>query len=240
MGIAGMNSSGSIARVRARACWAAALAVLALGCAFSAPDGRATPAMAAPPEAGQPYRIRVGDILDIRFYKTPELNVEDVPVRSDGMVSLDLVGDVPAAGLSTDELSKQLTLVYSEELLEPRIAVIIREFGGQVFVGGEVGGPQAIKFADGLTALSAIQSAGGFTDKASRQNVVLLRRSGEKYDGYRLYLESAMTGEDYTQNVVLQPDDVVFVPKSRVANLNQVVEQYIKDNLPVPLALPAF
>jgi protein involved in polysaccharide export with SLBB domain len=209
------------------------------GCAFDAPAGRATPEMAAP-ASDDPYRIRVGDVLDVRFYKTPELNVEDVPVRSDGMISVELVGDVPAAGLTTEELTKQLTLTYSEELLEPRISVIVREFGGQVYVGGEVGGPKALKYSDGLTVLGAIQSAGGFNDKASRQNVVLLRKNGDKYDGYRLYLESAMTGEDYSQNVMLQPDDVVFVPKSRVANLNQVVEQYIKDNMPIPIIPPAF
>lgn len=218
---------------------AAAVALAVTGCAFDSPEGRALPSMAALQLSPEPYKIRVGDALDVRFYKTPELNVDKVPVRHDGKISLELVGDIQAAGLATEELSAALAQAYSQELEDPRIAVIIREFGGQIFVGGEVGRPAAVKYVDGMTVLGAIQSAGGFNEDASRQNVVLLRRAGDRYEGYRLYVESALSGDDYTQDVGLRPDDVVFVPKSRIANLNQVVEQYITNNLPVPLALPA-
>src|SRR5262249_15618772 len=81
------------------------LAVMSGGCAFKAPPGRASADMSAMVVDRQPYRIRVGDALDVRFYKTPELNIEKVPVRNDGKISLDLVGDVQAAGLGTDQLS---------------------------------------------------------------------------------------------------------------------------------------
>ena len=64
----------------------------------------------------KPYHIRVGDKLSVRFYKTPELNVEDVPVRSDGKISVDLIGDIEAAGLGTDELSDHLIRTDSKEL----------------------------------------------------------------------------------------------------------------------------
>src|SRR5258708_2835138 len=83
-------------------------ATLSTGCAFKAPSGRATASMSALGVENRPYQIRVGDNLDVRFYKTPELNIEKVPVRSDGKISLDLVGDVQAAGLGTDELSASL------------------------------------------------------------------------------------------------------------------------------------
>jgi protein involved in polysaccharide export with SLBB domain len=214
---------------------------LGSGCAFKAPPGRATGDMSALVVDRQPYRIRVGDSLDVRFYKTPELNIDKVPVRNDGKISLDLVGDIQAAGMGTDQLSADLVQAYAKELEDPRIAVIVRDFGGQVYVGGEVGRPAALEYAEGMTALEAIQTAGGFNDKASLQNVILMRRTGERYEGYRLYLKEALSGGDYTQDVALQPHDVVFIPKSRVANLNLAVEQYITKNIPaIPISLPIF
>jgi protein involved in polysaccharide export with SLBB domain len=183
----------------------------------------------------------VGDSLDVRFYKTPELNLDKVPVRSDGKISLDLVGDVQAAGLGTDELSSNLAQAYSKELQDPQIAVIVRTFGGQVFIGGEVNKPATLSFTDGLTVLEAIQGAGGFNIEASLENVVLVRRAGDHYEGYRLFLKKALTGDDYTQDVALQPNDVVYVPKSRIANLNLMVNQYITKMIPqVPIGLPVF
>ena len=219
------------------------LAALTLGsgCAFKAPPGRASASMTALGVEDRPYQIRVGDTLDVRFYKTPELNVEKVPVRIDGKISLDLVGDVQAAGLGTDELSGNLVRAYSRELQEPQIAVIVRSFGGQVYVGGEVNKPAPISFTEGLTALEAIQGAGGFNVEASMENVVLVRRAGDHYEGYRLFLKKALSGEDYTQDVALQPNDVVYVPKSRIANLNQIVNQYITKMIPqIPIGLPVF
>jgi protein involved in polysaccharide export with SLBB domain len=211
------------------------------GCAFPSPPGRAAADMTALGIENKPYHIRVGDKLSVRFYKTPELNIEEVPVRSDGKISLDLIGDIQAAGIGTDELSDNLARAYSKELQEPRIAVIVRSFGGQVFVGGEVNKPASLAFSEGLTALQAIQGAGGFNDMASIENVVLVRRAGDRYEGYRLFLKKALSGEDYTQNVALEPNDIVYVPKSRIANLNLIVLQYISKMIPqVPIGLPVF
>ncbi len=217
------------------------LAIVA-ACAFKSPPGRASPDMAVPPVGAEThYRIRTGDLLDVRFYKTPELNVERVPVRQDGYISLELLGDVQAAGLEPDTLAENLTRDYSRELADPKITVIVREFGGQVFVGGEVGRPQAVKYEEGITALQAIQAAGGFKDESSRQNVVLIRKGSAQYEGYRLYLQDALSGDDYSQDVALRPNDVLFVPKSRVANVNLIVQQYVSKNLPtIPISIPVF
>jgi polysaccharide export outer membrane protein len=231
---------GSLA-LRAVALLLGCVAVLNGGCAFKAPPGRASAEMSAMVVDRQPYLIRVGDQLDVRFYKTPELNLEKEPVRNDGKISLDLVGDVQAAGLGPDQLAESLRQAYSRELEDPRIAVIVREFGGQVFVGGEVGKPAALKYVEGMTALQAIQSVGGFNDKASYENVILMRRTTEKYEGYRLFLKQALNGDDFIQDVALQPNDVVFVPKSRIANVNLLVEQYITKNIPtIPIGIPVF
>jgi polysaccharide biosynthesis/export protein len=176
--------------------------------------------------------LKVGDYLDIRFYKTPELNVE-VPIRSDGKISLEPIGEVQAAGLTPEELSHGLTKRYAKELTNPRVTVIVRGFGGQVFVGGEVKTPSAIPFTTGLTALQAINGAGGFLTSAERDSVVLIRKEGDHYQGHRLMLGKVISGEDMSSDVSLQPTDIVQVPRSRVSNMNLFVELYIRNNLPI-------
>lgn len=176
--------------------------------------------------------LKAGDVLDVRFYRTPELNVE-LPIRADGKISLEPVGDVQAAGLAPDELARTLTERYATELTDPRVTVIVRSYGGQVFVGGEVGTPSVIPLTSGMTALQAIHGAGGFMDKAARNSVVLIRHEGGRRQGYRLALDKVVTGEDVSADVALQPSDILDVPKSRVADVNLFVEQYIRNNLPI-------
>lgn len=194
----------------------------------------------AVPEPG-PYRIRVGDQLDIRFYQTPELNLAAVPVRSDGKISVDLLGDVQAAGLTPEELTAQLVAGYARELEAPRITVIVRAFGGTVYVGGEVGEPATVPYVDGLTVLQAIASVGGFTDSAEPSTVALLRRDANGvWQGYVLALDKTIAADDPAQDVILQPSDIVYVPKSVIANIGLFVKQYVRDILPVQPALPVF
>jgi len=201
-----------------------------------------SPRPSPPPRAREPdapYLIKAGDYLDIRFYKTPELNAE-VFVRPDGKISLEIVGDVQAAGLHPGELAGALTERYAGELQRPRVSVIVRAFGGQVYVEGEVRAPTAPAFAMGLTALQAISLAGGFLDTAQPNSVVLIRLEDGQYHGYRLALNEALSGKDLSQDVHLLPADILHVPRSRVANVNLFVEQYIRRNLPVTPAIPIF
>jgi len=213
-----------------------AAAPMCVGACSSGP--KPPPPIAPGATMGTPYVLKVGDYLDIRFYKTPELNIE-VPVRSDGKISLELVGDVQAAGLQPDELSRVLMERYSGELTNPRVAVIVRSFGGQVFVSGEVAKPTAIPFSTGLTALQAISGAGGFATTAQKSNVLLMRESGGHYTGHRLELTRALSGDDPSADVPLQPTDIVFVPRSKIANVNLFVEQWIRNNLPVQPGIAA-
>jgi protein involved in polysaccharide export with SLBB domain len=209
-----------------------------LGCAHRTPEAR--PPLANPVDRDAPYRIKIGDTLDVRFYKTPELNVE-VPVRSDGMISLELVSDVRAAGLTPTDLAAELTKRYETELTEPRVTVIVRSFGGQVFVQGDgITRAGAIPFADGLTTLQAIAGAGGMNTMARRSNVVLIRREGTEWKGYTLDLRLPLQGDDFTQDVRLQVDDIVYVPRKRISNVNLFVQQYIRDNFPVQPVIPTF
>lgn len=207
------------------------------GCAMRTPT---EPPPRLPADAPvTPYVLKVGDNLDIRFYKTPELNVE-VPVRSDGKVSLELLDDVDAAGLTPDELSRDLMKRYSKELTDPRVTVIVRGFGGVITVSGEVRYPKAILYANGMTALQAVGEAGGFAETARLTNVVLIRHDGRQYQGYVMDAQKAMTGEDLAADVPLRPSDIIVVPRSRIANVNLFMKQYIRDNLPIDLSPAAF
>ncbi len=210
------------------------LVLLVAGCAAT-PSARLPEADHAP----APYVIKVGDTLDVRFYKTPELNLE-VPVRSDGKISLELIGDVQAAGLQPEQLSGSLRQRYAHELSEPKVSVIVRKFGGGIWVGGEVKNPSRVPYSVGMTALQAIHRAGGFLDTARASHVVLIRLEGSKYKGYLLPLDKVQTGEDLTVDAELQPSDIVHVPKSGIANVDLFVDQYIRKVLPVQPAIPIF
>src|SRR5262249_18213806 len=148
-----------------------------------------------------PYLIKAGDSLEIRFYKTPQLHAK-VPVRPDGKSSLELVGDVEAAGRQPAELAGTLTERYATELEHPRVSVIVRTFGGQVYVQGEVKTPSAPPFALGMTALQAISVAGGFAETAQPNSVILIRLVEGQYHGYRLALRDALLGKDPSQDVL--------------------------------------
>ena len=216
--------------------------LLRASCVFLLASCASSPRPSPPPtarEPGAPYLIKAGDYLDVRFYKTPELNVE-VTVRPDGKISLEIVGDIQAAGLQPRELAGALTERYAGELAHPRVSVIVRAFGGQVYVEGEVRTPSAPPFAMGITALQAISLAGGFLDTAQPNSVILIRLEDGQYHGYRLALNDARTGRDIAQDVHLQPADILHVPRSRVADVNLFVEQYIRRNLPVTPAIPIF
>jgi len=188
------------------------------------------------------YQMLVGDALSIKFYKNPELN-EDVVVRSDGMISLQLVGDVPAAGRTPMELSGDLKQRFSSELQDPSISVIVRKpVADRVYVGGEVGKQGFIDLTGGLTVFQAIQASGGFVKTAHRAQVILIRRTPDgKATGRSIDVRPVQEGEHPENDVVLAANDVIFVPRSKIANVDNFVEMYIRELLPVSyIPLPTF
>jgi polysaccharide biosynthesis/export protein len=191
--------------------------------------------------APAPYVMLAGDLLAIKFYKNPELN-EDVTVRSDGMITLQLVDDVPAAGRTPTELSADLKKLYAKELADPSISVIVRKpVGDRVYVGGEVGKQGFIDLTGGLTVFQAIQESGGFAKTAHRAQVILIRRTPDgKATGRSIDVRPVQEGKHPENDVLLAANDVIFIPRSKVANLDNFVQMYIRDALPVSyIPLPA-
>jgi protein involved in polysaccharide export with SLBB domain len=180
------------------------------------------------------YRMVPGDLLSIKFYGNPELN-EDVPIRPDGAISLAYIGDVPVAGLTPGELDSDLTRRYTGELARPRVTVVVREFGNQrVYVGGEVGKPGVIAMKGSLTLMQALQEAGSLTPSSRRQQVVLIRTTADgKRIGRTIDIRPLVSGAEPGMDVPLQALDVVFVPRTRISNVDLFVEQYIRQLLPI-------
>ena len=178
------------------------------------------------------YLIRQGDQLDIKFFYNPELN-ESVSVRPDGKISLQLVDEVQAAGLTPSQLDEVLTQKYANELKKPKITVIVRSFTGQrVYVGGEVGRPGLIDLSGGMTALEAVINAGGFKETAKPEAAILIRRGPDnKPIPIRIDLARMIDDEAAGPDVELQPYDIVYVPKTWIAKANKFVNQYIEQLL---------
>jgi polysaccharide biosynthesis/export protein len=177
------------------------------------------------------YRIRPGDDLEVKFFYTKELN-ESIKVRPDGFISLQLVDDVLAAGLTPQELDNQLTKRYAEHLKNPVLSVIVRSFVGfRAYVGGEVGVPQVIPLEGGITPLQAIFRAGGVRPSAHMQSVVLIRKGPEgQAITYQLDLSDLSISEGRRDSrIALQSSDVLYIPRSPIANANLFVQQYITD-----------
>ncbi|MBI5583054.1 MAG: polysaccharide biosynthesis/export family protein [Deltaproteobacteria bacterium] len=198
----------------------------------------ANPLAAAPGEPGAPvqdYRIQVGDALDIKLFYHPELN-ESVIVRPDGRISLQLVHEVQAAGLTPEQLRQHLRDQYAAQISQPEIAVIVRSFTAQkVYVDGEVTKPGLVPLTGAMTLLQSLSSAGGMKDTARTGEVIVIRRGPENRPASMVVnVEKAIDGSDPSQDLALQPADIVYVPKSVIANINIWVDQYIRKNIPIP------
>ena len=182
----------------------------------------------------QNYRIQPGDQLAINFYLDPEFN-DQVPVSPDGKITLRLVGAIAAAGMTPGELAGVIDKAYLSELRSPDASVTVKNMPGrQVFVQGQVNKPGAFPLEPGMTALQALADAGGVTKEAAEDSVVLIRRDACGHPtGQRLDLASAVDNPGRGEDASLMPYDVLVVPRSRIANMNLWVEQYIRGLLPI-------
>lgn len=183
------------------------------------------------------YQIQPGDTLEIKFFYNAELN-ELVVVRPDGRISLQLANEIRVAGLTPAELTEQLRERYSADIDRPEITVFVRTFTSQrIFVDGEVNRAGLVALSAPMTILQSISQAGGFKDTASPGDVIVVRRNNEnKLITIQADLSRALDNTDVAQDMVLLPNDIVYVPKSPIANLNVWIDQYIRRNIPIPFS----
>ena len=209
-------------------------------CACSKPPVQNPARLGSPgtiaPEIPPDYRLAVGDHVQLRLFYNPDLN-QDVIVRPDGKISLQLVHDVDALGLTPMELMDKVTEGYSKFLQQPEVTVIVTAFAGQRFyVGGEVATVGAKELVGPTTVLQAITLAGGFKDTSDRNQVVIIRKNAETGKPIIMVvdIEKVMKGIDFSQDIYLKPFDMVLVPRTRIADIGLWVNQYIRSTISVP------
>jgi len=173
-----------------------------------------------------------GDVLEVKFFYTPDLN-ESQTVRPDGKIALQLIGEVEVKGKSPVELRDDLLELYTPHLKTPEIAVVIRSFYDRhVFVGGQVMAPGIVEMPGRMTLLEAIMKAGGFNlREAEIQNVVVIRHRNSQRYGHSVNLKPTLKG-DKAQSFYLEPKDIVYVPQTTIAKVNQWIDQHINKIIP--------
>lgn len=173
------------------------------------------------------YVIGEEDALFISVWQNNDLN-QEVVVRPDGKVSFPLIGDVQASGLTIAQLDEELTKSLSEYIRHPDVSIMVRKLGGKkIIVLGEVGAAGVRSVTGKKTILEAIALSGGFSPHAVTSSVVLIRGGFTKPKGLRLNLERAISKADMSQNIALEPEDIIYVPKKFIANVNYFVTQII-------------
>lgn len=159
------------------------------------------------------YAIGIGDVLEISVWKNPELAVT-TPVRPDGRISVPLLGDVQASGLTPLALRQTLTDRFAEFVTAPGVSVVIKEINSRkVFVTGEVKSPGSFDLQPRTKLMQVIAMAGGLSPYA-KGKVVVLRdsRDGRGDRRFEINLDQIISGKKSSDNLVLQPGDTLVVP----------------------------
>ncbi len=156
-------------------------------------------------------RIREGDGLKISFPGAPNLDSAQ-QVRADGVITLDIVGEVKVVGLSPKELEKKLAQLYVTQLVSNEVTVAVTASSFDVFVSGAVSRPGKITTTKPITALQAIMESGYDPATANLQSVMIIRETNGKYSYLTLNLQLILDGKE-TQPFYLRPSDTVKVSK---------------------------
>lgn len=188
--------------------------------------------------ADQAYLLAPGDTLQLIFHTAPELSRE-TRVAPDGSITLPYVGALQASARTAGELQASLLQAYAGELRDPDIDVIPTGFESQrIFVGGEVNSPGIVDLPGQIDPLQAIIMAGGLTDRSKPSQVALMRRmpGGEVMTAV-FDIKSGINDPALSQWTPLRRFDVVYVPRSAIAEENLFVQQWIRAALPIEFSL---
>lgn len=170
----------------------------------------AQPAMAAG-AAADTYVIGASDVLTVTVWKEPTLS-GTLLVRPDGMISLSLLGDIQASGLTPLQLADQITSKLKKFMQDPNVSVVVSQIHSKViYLLGEIEKKGPIEMTPGMTLLEAIGSAGGLTDYANTRKIYILRNEAGTHQKIPVNYKEALKG-DTTLNLALKPGDTIVVP----------------------------
>jgi polysaccharide biosynthesis/export protein len=161
--------------------------------------------------AGPSYVIGADDVLLVSVWKEPDLTIT-LPVRPDGDISMPLLNDVPAAGLSPTQLAASITEKLKKYVADPRVTVIVTAINSQkIYVTGEVLHTGAIQLLPNMTVLQALADA-GFTQFANTKGIYVLREENGRQQKIAVNYKRLVKGQAIDQNIVLKPGDTIVVP----------------------------
>ncbi len=190
------------------------------GCVTNAPN---LPSEVEGDDASQPnvlvnsYKMAVGDQLQINVWKNDVLSLSQ-PIRPDGKISMPLVGDVLAVGLTPEELAAAIEVKLSDYVKAPNVTVILTSLQGHAFlsrirVTGSVAHNVSMQYYQGMTVLDAVLEAGSVDLYADANNTKLHRRTKNGAETYDIRLKNIMQEGDMNTNISLMPGDIITVPE---------------------------
>jgi polysaccharide biosynthesis/export protein len=193
-----------------------ALALMALASAANAQDkpqaAAPEPTAAKAATADPNYVIGGQDVLDISVWKEAELT-RTVPVRPDGRISLPLLNDVQAAGLTPTQLANEITESLKKYVTNPQVTVIVTQINSQrIYILGEVTRAGAYPLLPNMTILQGLSSAGGFTQFANQKKIYMFRVENGKQVKYPFNYKEVISGKASEENVPLKAGDTIVVP----------------------------
>ena len=169
------------------------------------------------PAAVENYAIGVDDIVQVTVWRNPELGIT-VPVRPDGRISVPLVGDVMAVGLTPSQVAADIQEKLAAFVRDPQVAVILtelrsHEYLSRVRVTGAVRQPISLPYRQGMTVLDAVLAAGGVNEFAAADRSSLYRREGDETSSYAVRLDRIINRGDLETNFTVAPGDIITVPE---------------------------
>lgn len=213
---------------------AIALVLLTAACASNGGSrGSAQPYDFAPwGQDDYQYRLGAGDALRLAFVVEEGLDT-DVVLGPDGQGAFPAVGPVSVGGLTVRDASQRLTEAYYGVLRNPQVQITVTTYGAsQIYVGGEVKTPGVVQIRGEMNSAQAILAAGGFAETAGTGKVIVLRRVADGRLASRIVDARALINADQRQDFLLHPGDLIFVPRSKIAEVNLFVRQYLNGVLP--------
>jgi polysaccharide biosynthesis/export protein len=167
---------------------------------------------AVPAAVDAEYHIGPQDVLQIDVWKEPEIS-RVIPVRPDGKISLPLINDIQAAGLTSMQLATSIRDGLTKYLTSPQVTVSVKEINSRrIYITGEATRSGAIPLLPNMTVLQALSSAGGFTPFARLKNIYVLRVENGQQVKYPFNYKEVVKGNKPEQNILLRPGDIIVVP----------------------------
>lgn len=189
---------------------------------YSADESTSVPGKNEPAETGKrwsrwvsldSYKIGSGDVLEIVTWKEPDFSREEVLVRIDGKITFPLLGDIQASGRTPLQVKKEIEKGLKDFVNNPIVTVTVNSPGSQKFyILGEVVNTGEYNLIKDLTVLQAFALAGGFTEWASKKEIILLRNENGKEKIIRVNYKNIIQGKDFSQNIHIKANDTIIVP----------------------------